>query len=109
MRVTAILLVASAAAVALALAVMPGTADGPSGAAIYAATCASCHGDRGQGTVMGKPLDGDKVYGNTQAEVAAVIRDGIPETTMTGFKDTLTDDEIESVAAFVVSLATAHK
>lgn len=109
MRVAAVLFVASAAAAALALAVVTGTADGPSGEAIYAATCASCHGDRGQGTAMGKPLDGDKVYGNTRAEVAAVIRDGIPETTMTGFKETLKDDEIESVAAFVVSLGAAHE
>jgi len=79
------------------------------GAAIYQAQCAKCHGDTGKAdTTIGKamkvpPLAGDpNVQKMTDADVAARIKGNAkhPPTVKS-----LSDDDINAVAAYVRQLA----
>jgi mono/diheme cytochrome c family protein len=74
------------------------------GVAVFQRTCAVCHGDKGQGTALAKPLTGLPQHARTEAEIAAVVRDGIKGTSMAAFRETLTAKEIASVARYVASL-----
>lgn len=76
-----------------------------SGKDLYAAHCATCHGKKGEGTAMGRPLTGDKAYGDDEADILAVIRDGIPDSPMRSFRETLTEAEVVAVTKYVVSLS----
>jgi mono/diheme cytochrome c family protein len=74
------------------------------GVAVFQRTCAVCHGDKGQGTALAKPLTGPPQHARTEAEIAALVRDGIKGTSMAAFRETLTAKEIASVARYVASL-----
>ena len=76
-----------------------------SGKDVYATHCATCHGKTGEGTAIGRPLTGDKAYGDAEADVRAVIRDGIPDSPMVAFRETLSETEIAAVTKYVVSLS----
>jgi len=56
---------------------MTGIAWGADGAALYAAKCASCHGGKGEGSVMGPPHKGNPflTQGNP-IEIKKVIMEG---------------------------------
>jgi cytochrome c553 len=73
--------------------------------------CKKCHGEDGKGkTVMGKKL-GVKDYTSAKAQeelkddkMAKAIKDGVTkdgETRMKSFADTLGDDEIKSLVAYI--------
>jgi mono/diheme cytochrome c family protein len=74
-------------------------------ALLYAKHCLQCHGEKGQGTPGVRPLDGDLAYGSEEADIAKVIREGIKDTTMAPFKDTLTEAQITTLAQYVRDLA----
>lgn len=100
----------------------PGAADtgaaagggGASGQAIYAANCATCHGDGGRGdgpaAVGLEPppadlTDGVWVTGDgSLPAIINVVANGSPGTAMIGWRGTLSDGEIEAVAGHVQSL-----
>lgn len=82
--------------------------------AIYEKDCAKCHGPDGKGdTKMGKKA-GAKDYtdAKVQAEMkddqmAKAIKEGVKDgdtTKMKGFGDSLSDDEIKSLVAYVRTL-----
>ena len=87
----------------------------------YDATCAPCHGDRGQGAVKagltmsiieeqhGKQppdlTDDQWDHGSSDADIFNVIKRGVPSTMMAGFGGALSDDEIRSIVSYVRSLA----
>ncbi len=87
-----------------------GGADADRGAKLYAANCASCHGDKGEGTgggpaVVGKaalPLDppnkgkGRQVQFKTAADVLGYIKKAMPDDTPGSLKD----DEYLDILAF---------
>lgn len=88
------------------------------GAERYRASgCAACHGPTGRGdgpaavATQRRPRDfarpGDFVTPRTLRAVAAVIRDGLPGTSMPANPD-LDADERQELAAFVLSLGEAQ-
>ena len=82
-----------------------GAAFGAGGAALWAQSCASCHGKDGSGnTAMGKKL-GVKDYTKSQsfsdAEAASVIKNG--KGKMKAYKQ-LSDADVKALVAYVRSL-----
>ena len=85
-----------------------------SGAAIYNANCATCHGEGGRGdgpaAVGLEPppadlTDGVWVTGDgSLPAIVNVVANGSPGTAMIGWKGTLSDAEINAVSAHIQSL-----
>ena len=85
-----------------------------SGQAVFAANCATCHGERGLGdgpaaTGLEPPpadlTDGAWTTGDGSLQaVTNTVEHGSPGTAMIGWKGTLTDAEIAAVAAYVKEL-----
>lgn len=71
----------------------------PEGEALYRSNCAFCHGVTGKGG-RGPDLTGRRNMGSSDAEVKALIKNGIPGTTMPAFGDFAPDD-LERLVAFV--------
>lgn len=88
------------------------------GKMLYADQCASCHGTEGKGDgpaarFMSQEVpdlsDGDWKHAEdgSVAAVAAVIKAGIDDSPMTPFEGTLSDEEINVVATYVVHVLVA--
>lgn len=92
----------------------PRDSGGVSGAAVFTANCATCHGERGLGdgpaaTGLEPPpadlTDGAWTTGDGSLQaVTNTIEHGSPGTAMIGWKGTLTDTEIAAVANHVKEL-----
>ena len=92
----------------------PRDSGGVSGQAVFAANCATCHGDGGRGdgpaaTGLEPPpadlTDGAWTTGDgSLAAITNTVEHGSPGTAMIGWKGTLTDAEIAAVAAWVQEL-----
>lgn len=74
-------------------------ADGP---ALFKKNCAGCHGANGKGA-FGPDLSGEYKYGKTSMAVKESITFGRPKN-MPGFEQKLTQEEIETLTEFVLSL-----
>jgi mono/diheme cytochrome c family protein len=80
-----------------------------SGAGVYKAKCATCHGQDGSGnTPVGKSLKvadlrSAEVQKKTDAELAQSVVEG--KGNMPSFKSSTTEDEIHAVVMYVRSLA----
>lgn len=73
------------------------------GARSYAARCAGCHGSDGAGGERGPSLvDGRGSRFKTASSLQTVIRDGVPEGGMPGFR--LSNAELGAIAGFVLAL-----
>ncbi|HEY7471258.1 MAG TPA: c-type cytochrome [Gemmatimonadota bacterium] len=93
---------------------LPRDSGGVSGQAVFAANCATCHGERGLGdgpaaTGLEPPpadlTDGTWTTGDGSLQaVTNTVEHGSPGTAMIGWKGTLTDAEIAAVAAYVKEL-----
>lgn len=110
--------IAIAAALILAPSLAWGAGDAAKGKEIYAANCSSCHGDTGKGdgpagaALDPKPRDLSDKAGMakvTDQQMTDVIKKGGPavgkSALMAPFGDSLKDDEIADVVAFIRSLA----
>lgn len=84
----------------------------PRGAQIYADYCSVCHGDTGEGAVWATSgLNPPPVNFTLEATQAKLDRNrmvrsvayGRPETAMTGWKNRLSDEEIEIVVDYVIN------
>ncbi len=76
------------------------------GAEIYAASCASCHGEKGEGIsapALGNPM---LLATATDGFLRYAIAEGRDGTPMQAYKDILSDDEIDAVTAFLRSRAS---
>lgn len=92
----------------------PRDSGGSSGAAVFAANCATCHGERGLGNgpaatgLEPPPADlTDAAWTTGDGSLQAVtntVEHGSPGTAMIGWKGTLTDAEIAAVASYVKEL-----
>lgn len=75
-----------------------------SGQDVYRLFCIVCHGPKGQGSPMGKPLIVGDALGRTDSEMMELIRKGRPDKGMMGFETGLSMDEIEGVMLYVKEL-----
>jgi mono/diheme cytochrome c family protein len=94
------------------------------GKRVYDANCANCHGPRAQGAVKsdiaisiiaergGKQppdlTDAAWDHGSTDAEIAAMVKKGLPLAMMPGYEGSLTDDQIRTVVAYIRSLSSSQ-
>ena len=115
LRTSTLLLAAAAWATAGAFAQdaqdAPDAQDASGPEALFAANCASCHGEKGDGdgwTELERPArsfrDGGFSYGNTPTALFRTISIGIPGTQMPGFDTSLTEDERRALAEHVITL-----
>lgn len=74
------------------------------GAGPYAALCAACHGDQGQGLIGPNLADPYWIHGGAPADVYTVISNGVPAQGMPAWDGALSDEEQAQVMAFVLSL-----
>jgi glucose/arabinose dehydrogenase len=85
-----------------------GVAQGEA-AKISAAVCASCHGDNLAGGRASSLVDDTWVYGGSDEDLAASIRDGRPGTLMPPFKATLDERQIRSLVVLIREYAEKAK
>ncbi len=70
---------------------------------IYFELCASCHGNKLQGTERAKSmLDNKWEYGGSKQDIIKSIRDGIIDKGMPAWQGALTVKEIEKLAGFIL-------
>ena len=81
----------------------------------YQAHCLECHGVQGNGdgpraaTLASRPgkLVSPAMENKTDDELLAILAEGVPQTTMRGWSDQLSEDDRRNVLAYVRSLAFA--
>jgi cytochrome c oxidase cbb3-type subunit 3 len=77
------------------------------GKALFRGLCSGCHGGDGRGG-KGPDLTDDRwLHGDKDDDIARVIRNGVPKTTMKKLGESLKDEQIAKVVAYVRSLARA--
>lgn len=75
------------------------------GKAMFRGLCSGCHGGAGGGGKGPNLTDDRWIHGSTDADVARVIRDGVPGTTMKKLGESLKEEQIAKIIAYVRSLA----
>ena len=86
------------------------TEEERTGETLYQANCAFCHAADGTGKnwigsfLESHPrnLTADQMKAMTEEKLVSVIRDGLPETTMSAWKNVLSDQQIQAVAKYVI-------
>lgn len=68
---------------------------------IYEENCASCHGDGLAGGSGSSLIDDKWLYGGSDAEIAASIRNGIPDMGMPAWEGGLDEKQIRSLVIFI--------
>ena len=69
--------------------------------ALYEQQCAVCHGNELQGEAIGVPLVGrDLLHGQSLEELAISIADGFPDSGMPAWSETLSTNQIRTLAVF---------
>lgn len=80
-----------------------GTNEQDQGKILYEQACAACH-SRDLGGAFGFNLkDGEWIHGNTAPEIIQNIKNGFLSAGMPGFKDTYSQQQIESIVAYLLS------
>jgi putative heme-binding domain-containing protein len=75
------------------------------GQALYRGLCSGCHGGAGRGG-KGPDLTDDRwIHGNSDDDIARVIRNGVPKTTMKKLGDALKEEQIRKLILYIRSLA----
>jgi cytochrome c oxidase cbb3-type subunit III len=72
---------------------------------IFAARCLACHGPQGQGLIGPNLTDDYWLHGGRPTEILRTITEGVPEKGMVPWKDQLKPEELQMMAAYVLSLA----
>jgi putative heme-binding domain-containing protein len=88
----------------------PTTADPATmaeGQALFRGLCSGCHGGAGRGGKGPDLTDQRWIHGGTDAEIARVIQNGVPKTTMKKLGDALKPAQIEKCILYIRSLARA--
>jgi putative heme-binding domain-containing protein len=77
------------------------------GQALFRGLCSGCHGGNGRGG-KGPDLTDDRwIHGSGDDDIARVIRDGVPKTTMKKLGESLKEEQIRKLILYIRSLARA--
>jgi mono/diheme cytochrome c family protein len=77
---------------------------------LYKQNCVMCHMPDGNAAIPQMNFaNGKWIHGNTPAQLAKVITNGVPGTAMMSFKERFSDKEILSLAKYVMAFDTHHK
>lgn len=75
------------------------------GQALFRGLCSGCHGGAGRGGKGPDLTDNRWIHGGTDKDIAGVIRNGVPKTTMKKMGESLKEPQIDKVVAYIRSLA----
>jgi mono/diheme cytochrome c family protein len=77
---------------------------------LYKQNCVMCHMPDGNAAIPQMNFaDGKWIHGNTPAQLAKVITNGVPGTAMMAFKERFSDKEILALAKYVMAFDKTHK
>lgn len=77
------------------------------GQALFRGLCSGCHGGAGRGG-KGPDLTDDRwIHGDKDEDIARVIREGVPKTTMKKLGESLKEEQIAKLILYIRSLARA--
>ena len=79
------------------------------GKAMYRGLCSGCHGGAGRGGKGPNLTDDRWLHGGKDADIARVIQNGVPRTTMKKLGESLKDEQIAKIIAYVRQLGRAPK
>jgi len=74
---------------------------------MYRGLCSGCHGGTGRGGKGPNLTDDRWLHGGKDEDIEKVIRNGVPKTTMKKLGESLKDEQIAKIIAYVRSLALA--
>lgn len=74
------------------------------GATVYAASCAACHGNAGQGLIGPNLADAYWVHGGSNVAIYSVITEGVLAKGMPGWEASLTAEQRAQLVAYIRSL-----
>jgi putative heme-binding domain-containing protein len=77
------------------------------GQALFRGLCSGCHGGAGRGGKGPDLTDTRWIHGDKDEDIARVIRDGVPKTTMKKLGESLKEEQIARIILYVRSLARA--
>src|SRR5262245_57499603 len=77
------------------------------GQALFRGLCSGCHGGAGRGGKGPDLTDNRWIHGSTDEDIARVIQNGVPKTTMKKLGESLKEEQIRKVIAYIRSLARA--
>jgi len=80
-------------------------ADLAEGQALFRGLCSGCHGGAGRGGKGPDLTDNRWIHGGADQDIAGVIQNGVPKTTMKKLGDSLKQDQIRKLIAYIRSLA----
>lgn len=85
----------------------PVAGDAVRGAKVFAENCTACHGSEGEGGTAPALANASALAHNKDEFIRYAIREGRDGTPMEGFKDRLSDDDIDNVTAYLRSKASS--
>lgn len=75
------------------------------GQALFRGLCSGCHGGAGRGGKGPDLTDNRWIHGDTDEDIARVIKNGVPKTTMKKLGDVLKEEQVRKLVRYVRSLA----
>jgi putative heme-binding domain-containing protein len=82
-------------------------ADLAEGQAMFRGLCSGCHGGAGRGGKGPDLTDNRWIHGGTDQDIAGVIQNGVPKTTMKRLGESLKPEQIQKLLLYIRSLARA--
>ncbi|UCD24265.1 MAG: c-type cytochrome [Gemmatimonadota bacterium] len=73
------------------------------GESIFQTYCVACHGANMLGGIGPNLLDDEWIHGGTSEDIVRIITDGVPEKGMVPWGPVLGSDQVNRVAAYVIS------
>lgn len=95
---------ASVAVIVVAGLTTLGSAADLSSNATFKAKCAMCHGANGEGKAALKTKPLKEAASKSDADLTKIIEDGMPNTSMKGYKGKLTDAQVKELVAAIKGL-----
>ena len=77
------------------------------GQTLFRGLCSGCHGGAGRGGKGPDLTDNKWIHGDKDEDIARVIRDGVPKTTMKKLGESLKEEQIRNLVLYIRSLARA--
>ena len=78
------------------------TESAAAGAEVYAQTCFPCHGVNLEGGIGPSFVDDEWVHGGTADDIIRIVREGVPTAGMVAWAGTLSPEQINNVAAYII-------